>query len=38
VFDVRADGGLVFSKKAAGRFPTHAEIIALLRARTKPPE
>ncbi len=31
VFDVRADGKLVFSKKSAGRFPTEAEVLAALR-------
>ncbi len=31
VFDVRLDGEIIFSKKAAGRFPTNAEIIALVR-------
>ena len=31
VFDVRADGALVFSKKQAGRFPTEAEVIRALR-------
>jgi selT/selW/selH-like putative selenoprotein len=33
VFDVRADGVSVFSKKQAGRFPTEAEILGALRAR-----
>lgn len=33
IFEVRVDGELVFSKKAAGRFPTHAEIIRALRER-----
>jgi selT/selW/selH-like putative selenoprotein len=32
VFDVVADGALVFSKHEAGRFPTHDEIIAALRS------
>jgi selT/selW/selH-like putative selenoprotein len=31
VFDVVADGALVFSKHDAGRFPSHDEIIAALR-------
>jgi predicted Rdx family selenoprotein len=31
VFDVVADGALMFSKHDAGRFPSHAEIIAALR-------
>jgi len=30
VFDVWADGELIFSKDAAGRFPEHAEILAKL--------
>jgi len=29
VFDITADGALKFSKHAAGRFPTDAEIDAL---------
>ena len=29
-FDVVVDGKLVFSKKQAGRFPEHAEILAQL--------
>jgi len=32
VFDVVADGALVFSKHETGRFPSHAEIIAALRS------
>jgi selT/selW/selH-like putative selenoprotein len=31
VFDVRAGGALVFSKKKAGRFPTEAEVLKALR-------
>jgi predicted Rdx family selenoprotein len=31
-FDVIADGRVVFSKNAAGRFPEHDEVIAALRA------
>jgi len=31
VFEVLADGRLVFSKKASGRFPTHEEILGQLR-------
>lgn len=27
-FDVEVDGKLVFSKKAAGRFPEHAEVLS----------
>jgi len=34
VFDVVADGDLVFSKHEAGRFPDDAEIVELLRSRT----
>lgn len=34
IFDVRADGDLIFSKKTAGRFPTAAEILDVLRARS----
>ena len=30
-FDVLADGKLVFSKQAKGRFPEEDEILALLR-------
>jgi predicted Rdx family selenoprotein len=29
-FDVLRDGDLVFSKQQEGRFPEHAEVIALL--------
>jgi selT/selW/selH-like putative selenoprotein len=31
VFDVRADGTLIFSKRTEGRFPTAAEVQARLR-------
>jgi len=31
VFEVQADGRLVFSKKASGRFPTHEEVLEQLR-------
>ncbi len=31
VFEVTADGMLIFSKKATGRFPEHSEIINKLR-------
>jgi predicted Rdx family selenoprotein len=31
IFDVVADGRLVFSKHAAGRFPDEGEVIAALR-------
>ena len=30
IFDVKVDGGLVFSKKQVGRFPTHDEILEKL--------
>jgi len=30
VFEIKADGRLVFSKKATGRFPTEAEIVGSL--------
>jgi predicted Rdx family selenoprotein len=30
-FDVLADGQLIFSKQAEGRFPEHDEILAQLR-------
>ena len=30
-FDVLADGRLVFSKQAKGRFPEDGEVVALLR-------
>ncbi len=32
VFEVEADGKLIFSKKAEGRFPEHEEVLAQLRA------
>lgn len=31
VFEVSADGALVFSKKKTGRFPSDSEVIAALR-------
>jgi selenoprotein W-related protein len=31
VFDVSADGELIFSRHEAGRFPEHAEVLARLR-------
>ncbi len=31
-FEVRADGRLLFSKKASGRFPEDAEILAAVQA------
>ena len=30
VFEIKADGRLVFSKQAAGRFPTDAEVLVAL--------
>jgi len=33
VFDIRIDGHLAYSKKASGRFPTDAEIDALIAPR-----
>lgn len=33
VYDVVADGEVVFSKHGAGRFPEDAEIVELLRSR-----
>lgn len=33
MFDVVADGDLIFSKHTEERFPEHDEIIAALRAR-----
>jgi hypothetical protein len=32
VFEITADGQLKFSKKALGRFPTDAELDALVQA------
>jgi len=34
VFEVSADGALVFSKKQMGRFPTDAEVLGALRQRS----
>jgi selT/selW/selH-like putative selenoprotein len=34
VFDVRADGALVYSKRAEGRFPSAADVQARLRKVT----
>ncbi len=31
IFDVKVDGRLIFSKKAAGRFPEHEEILGALK-------
>ena len=36
IFDVEADGHMVFSKYAESRFPEPDEIIAALRAMTGP--
>lgn len=38
-FDVLADGALLFSKQAKGRFPEHSEILALLESEpeSRPP-
>jgi selenoprotein W-related protein len=33
IFDVTADGAVIFSKHAEGRFPENAEIIEALRQR-----
>jgi selT/selW/selH-like putative selenoprotein len=33
IFEVHADGALIFSKKVVGRFPTHAEIITAIREK-----
>jgi len=35
IFDVEADGELVYSKFETGEFPEHAEVLAPLRARLK---
>jgi selenoprotein W-related protein len=35
VFDVTADGALVYSKHKTGRFPEHAEVLQALRAMKK---
>jgi len=31
--EIRVDNDLIFSKKQTGRFPDHAEVIALLKSR-----
>jgi len=31
VFDVEADGAVIFAKAEAGRFPEEGEVVALLR-------
>jgi selT/selW/selH-like putative selenoprotein len=33
IFDVRADGDLVFSKHDVGRFPTNDEVLEILKKR-----
>ena len=33
IFDVVADGTMVFSKHETGRFPTHDEVVAVLRSQ-----
>jgi selT/selW/selH-like putative selenoprotein len=33
VFDVTADGKLIFSKYKQGRFPEHSEVISALRVK-----
>jgi selenoprotein W-related protein len=35
VFDVTADGSLVYSKHRTGRFPDNAEVLQSLRALSK---
>lgn len=34
VFEVSLDDKLIFSKKKEGRFPTHDEILKVVKART----
>ena len=34
IFDVKADGDMLFSKKDIGRFPEDSEVLEQLRART----
>jgi len=34
IFDVVADGTMVFSKHAMGRFPHHDEVVTALRAQS----
>jgi selenoprotein W-related protein len=34
IFDVKADGDMVFSKKDVGRFPEDSEVLEQLRARS----
>lgn len=33
VFDVKADGELIYSKRQTGRFPEHSEVIEALQQR-----
>lgn len=35
IFDVTADGALVYSKHSTGRFPENAEVLKTLRALSK---
>ena len=35
VFDVTADGALVYSKHRTGRFPDNAEVLQALRSMSK---
>ena len=35
IFDVTADGALVYSKHRTGRFPENAEVLQALRSRSK---
>jgi selenoprotein W-related protein len=35
VFDVTADGSVVYSKHRTGRFPENAEVVQALRALSK---
>ena len=35
IFDVTADGALVYSKHRTGRFPENAEVVQALRAISK---
>jgi selenoprotein W-related protein len=35
VFEITAEGNLIFSKKQAGRFPTEAEVIEKLQSEIR---
>jgi selenoprotein W-related protein len=35
IFDVTADGGLIYSKHQTGRFPENAEVLQALRTLSK---